>query len=530
MTVALTELLLCTVCGSLLGSLFGYAAQLGLVWLMQDLIASILPSPSWRPVWIGSLTALIMVVGYSLPSVILLRNTPPARVLSRNFPAKPASYALSYLAAALALLAILGVLLQDARLVRYTAEFVLLTGAVLWAAGWTLVRLTSQLRGHAGTAWRYGLATLARRQSESVAQIMAFGLGLAVLLLLVVVRADVLDSWRSSLAPNTPNYFLINIQQEQIAALNDVFTLTGVHAPRYAPWVRARLIDINGIAVDKISYPTDRAKAFVEREQNLSWAARLPEDNQILSGHWWENTPAPHHWVSVASEYADELHLKVGDQLGVDVAGERISAQVANVRKVRWDSFRPNFFLLFSPGSLEGVTGSFMTSIHLADSQKPMLATLARNFSSITVFDVDALLTQIRGVINRATLAIEYVSLFTVISGIVVMLSAIQASRAERCFDAAILRTLGASRQLILWGVFSEFVTLGFMAGVIAAAIATLCGYLLAVDLFNVPYHFNIWVWVYGIFGGMVLVGLSGLLATWTVTTAPPSVILRRSA
>jgi putative ABC transport system permease protein len=231
--------------------------------------------------------------------------------------------------------------------------------------------------------------------------------------------------------------------------------------------------------------------------------------------------------VSISSEYADALHLKLGDHLSFDVAGEPLTVGVASIRKVRWDSFRPNFFLVFPPGLLDGAAGTYMTSLYLTAAQRPSLADLVRQFPTISVIDVDAILKQIRDIMDRASLAVQYVFLFTLAAGIVVLLAAVQSTRDERRYESAMLRTLGASRGTVLQGVAAEFSALGFLSGTLAAFGATGVGWILARQLFSLEFTLDPWVWVTGLVCGTVLVGLSGTLATRSVVNTPPIVTLR---
>ncbi|MBS0396690.1 MAG: FtsX-like permease family protein, partial [Proteobacteria bacterium] len=403
------------------------------------------------------------------------------------------------------------------------------SGAVLYAAGLALVRAARGVRGAAGVAWRYGLANVARRGHESAVQIVAFGLGLTVLLLLALVRDDLLREWRRSLPADAPNHFLINIEPREAEALVGFLAAHGVPRPALAPWVRARLVTVNGESLKGRLPKTDRGRAFAEREQNLSWSAALPPDNRIVEGRWWSRPDPAHPEVSVATEFQEELGLKLHDRLGFDVAGEPVEAEVTSVRKVRWDGFRPNFFLVFAPGVLDAATGTLMTSVHLDAAQRPALAELVRRFPSVTVFDVDSLLAQVRDVMDRAALAVEYVSAFTLLAGLVVLLAAVQATRDERRYESAVLRTLGASRRTVLAGVAAEFVALGLLAGLLASSAASLVGWLLATRLFNLGYRFDATVWVAGLAAGALIVGIAGTLATRRVVTTPPATTLREA-
>lgn len=528
LAVTTLELVFVALAGAFAGIALGWIAQEGLAYLVRDLVRADLPPPSLAPAGLGLVTAVAILVGFVLPPLLVLRAVPPARVLRRNLEPPPLRYGAAYLIAAAALTGVLYALVRDATLVSYVAGGVVITAALLYGAGWLLVRGTRGLRGGAGVAWRYGLANVARRGRESIVQIVAFGLGLTVLLLLAVVRNDLLDEWRRSLPADAPNHFLINIPPGDAEPLREFFVAHGVARPTLAPWVRARLTEVNGRPAAELALRSDRGRGFVEREQNLSWSREVPVDNRVIEGQWWRDPDPAQPLVSVASEFQTELGLKVGDRLSFDVAGETVVATVANVRKVRWDGFRPNFFLVFAPGVLDDATGTFMTSVHLDAAQRPMLADLVRRFPSVTVFDVETILAQVRDTMDRASLAVQYVFLFTLLAGIVVLLAAIQSTRDERRYESAILRTLGASRGTVLRGVAAEFVALGLLAGVLAATAATAAEYVLATRLFNLKFDFDGVVWLLGLAAGALLVGISGTLATRRVVDTPPMNTLRQ--
>jgi putative ABC transport system permease protein len=554
--VSLVELTLLALFAVLIGSAFGFVAQLGLAWLLKSLIHGVLPGASLAPLPIALVTVVAMLIGFAAPPLLQLKNTPPARVLRKSVSAPPLRYGVSYLLALGALIAILWSLVHDTELVLGVLAGVVGVGVALALAGFGLVRLTGRLRGGVGVAWRYGLANVSRRGGGSVVQIVAFGLGLMVLLLLAVVRGDLLADWRRSLPANVPNNFLINIRPDERQALQDFLDAHQFGKPALYPMVRARITAINAQSTAEFK-PTDdaardeaggtssrgrsgrgepargepargeSARGYIDREQNLTWSANLMEDNQLIAGRWWTAADAGKPLVSVSSEYAEALKLKIGDKLSFDVAGEPLTVEVASIRKIRWDSFRPNFFLVFPPGLLDGAAGTYMTAIYLTPAQRPALGDLVRQFPTVSVFDVDAILKQIRDIMDRASLAVQYVFLFTLVAGIIVLLAAVQSTRDERRYESAMLRTLGASRMTVLQGVAAEFSALGFLSGTLAAMGATGIGVVLARRLFSLEYTLDPWVWVAGLVCGTVLVGLSGTLATRSVINTPPIVTLR---
>ena len=522
------QLVVIAAIASIVGTALGYVAQWGLAWLLRDLIRDDLPPPSLQTYWLGLVTAVIVLVGFALPPLLSLKRVPPARVLRRNLEPPPLRHAFVYGIAVAAVLALLYWIVRDTRLVSYVAGGLAATFAMLAIAGWLLVKALAPLRGGVGVAWRYGLANISRRGGDSIVQIVAFGLGFMVLLLLALVRNDLLRDWKASLPEGAPNYFMINIRPDEGDAVRAFFADRGLPPTELVPMVRARLASINGTEVGKITFKSDRAKGFVEREANLTWTGVLREDNKITGGQWWKQGDGGGARVSVEQDYAERLGIGLGDTLTYDVAGEMISARVTSLREVRWDSFQPNFFVVFSPGVLDDVAGTLITSVNVEPSQRPALVDLVKRFPEVTVIDLDTLLGQVRDVMDKATLAVQYVFVFTLLAGLMVLLAAVQSTKDERRYESAMLRTLGASRKVVFQGVAAEFVVLGVLAGLLAAAGATVAGYFLATEVFSLKYTPDPWVWIFGIVGGAVLVGTAGVLAARSVVTQPPMSTLRQ--
>ena len=348
-----------------------------------------------------------------------------------------------------------------------------------------------------------------------------------VLLLLALVRDDLLRDWRASLPADAPNYFMINIRPDEGPRVAEFFARAGFPATELVPMLRARLVAIDGTSVDALQFPSDRASEFVERESNLTWSAELGPGNTIVAGRWWPARGPSDPQVSVESEYAATLGLELGDTLTYDIAGETVTARITSLREVRWDTFKPNFFVVFSPGVLDGVTGTLITSVHVQPGQRPALVELVRQFPEVTIIDIEALLSQVREVMNKASLAVQYVFLFTLAAGLMVLLAAVQATRDERRYESAMLRTLGATRSVVFQGVAAEFIVLGALAGLLAAAGAAAVGWVLARRVFDLDYSPDPWIAVIGVLGGAVLVGTAGLLAARSVVAHPPIHALR---
>jgi putative ABC transport system permease protein len=528
--ISVYELLFLAILAAVVGTALGYIAQEGIYLLLKDLVRGELPPPSFDSAWLGLVVSIAVLTGFALPPLLQLRNTPPARVLRKNAEPPALKYSVVYGLAGGSIFAMLLWMARDVKLVTYVVGGAVGTIVVLFGAGWLLVKALANFRGGVGVSWRYGLANISRRGPESIVQIMAFGMGLMVLLLLAVVRNDLMTEWQATLKEGAPNHFLINIRPDEAEGVADFFQGLGTERPDMVPMVRARLTHINSTSVEEITTFTNQEEAEdrFDGESNLTWAADLKGDNRLVEGQWWQAGDGGGPRVSIELEVQRDLDLKLGDTVTYDVAGEPVTATVSSVREVQWDSFQPNFFMVFSPGTFDDSAGSYITSVHLDPQQKRSLVDLVRRYPEVTAIDIEAILNQVRSVMDRASLAVQYVFLFTVLAGVAVLLAAIQTTRDERRYESAMLRTLGASRRIVLLGVAAEFSALGLLSGILAATGATVAGYLLATRVLDLQYHFPSGVWLYGLAGGVLLVGLSGTLATRSVVSTPPVTTLRQ--
>jgi len=523
---SILQLLMLAITCSVIGAVLGYLAQMGLAWLMRDMIGQVLPAPGIQPAMLGLVTALSILAGFALPDLAQMGKTPPLRVLRQDIDPPPLRYGASWLAGVAAILSLLLWIMRDTQLVLTIFAGATLTFFALGLTGWLLVKSLQGFRGAAGVAWRYGLANLARRGRESVVQIVAFGLGLMVLLLLSTVRTELMDTWRQSLPDNAPNQFLINIQPFEVAPMEAFLQARQLEAPRFVPLVRARMTRINGEDVTQMTFEDPQGERWAQRDSNLSWTGSLQADNRIVEGSIWSSEFTGQE-VSVEQDFGRELGLVLGDELTFNIAGESVDATVTSFRTVEWDSFSPNFFMVFSPGVLEPYPATYITSLYVDEADRGVVLDLMREFPSVTAIDLDAILGQVRDVMDKAALAVQAVFIFTLLAGLTVLWAAVQATRDERRYESAMLRTFGASKRRVLSGVATEFIAIGLLSGILAAAGASVAGYLLATRLFELDYQFSLTLWLTGPLIGVLFVGVSGMAATWRVITHPPINVLR---
>jgi putative ABC transport system permease protein len=531
LAMALAQLFAIALFAGAAGNAIGYLTQMWLVHALRGLLTPrALPPAGLAPAGLGMLMAFALLAGFALPPLLQLTRTPALRVLRRDLdPPRPGMLLAFGPAVALLVLLIRWVIGPGRPFVMLslglTAFLATLIGAAL-----LLVGIANRLRGRVGVAWRYGIANLARRRMDSVVQIMAFGTGIMALSLLGIIRADLTGGWRHTLPKDLPNYFFINIPAARRSEFSSALQSLGARPQRMLPLLRGRLRAIDGRPVESIHFANPRGRHFALREQNFTDAAVLGSSNRIIAGRWWSAADAGRPLVSVASQYMRWLGLRLGESLTFEVGGNTLTVRIASVRRVRWDSFKPNFFLVFAPGLLRQETGTYITSAYLMPQQARALAQLAQRFPSVSIFDIDALLQDVRSMLTKAILAVQSVFLFTLAAGLIVLLAAVHSSREQRRFESAMLRALGASRATVAQGIWAEFAALGALAGLIGAAGASAGAWYVTREVLNLPYAFDPLACAAALLGGTVLVATSGWLATRTVLRAPPLAVLREGS
>ena len=390
--------------------------------------------------------------------------------------------------------------------------------------------MTACSSARAAGSWRYGLASLSRNPATTTFQLTGFGLGITALLLLAMVRVDLLSAWQNELPPDAPNQFLINIQPEEVDGVRAVLLDHGIEPGGPYPMSRARLVAIDGRPVNAEDYDSPRAKRLAEREFNLSWSLAPQPDNRITAGSWWTEAEADSVAAfSVEEGIADTLGIELGEELAFEIAGERISAVVKSLRSVQWDSFNANFFVVGTPALLRDRPATYISSFHLPSGRTEVISDIVQSYPSVTPLDVTALIRQVRGIMDRGALAVQFVFAFTLLAGLVVLVAGIQASRELRVQEAAVLRTLGLRRRKLLEAIALEFGLLGALAGLIAAIAATAVSYTLASGVFDLPWHFSGAMWLTALGASTLGVAVAGIAATWRLTREPPVVVLREA-
>lgn len=525
------QLAILGVLASATGALVGWLAQLGLFGLLRNLMPTDVPPGGWLPALAGVGTGLVALAGFALPPLAALGRVPPLRVLRRDILPIPPSSWLVYGAALLALGLIMWRLSLDLVLTFALLGGGLLAALLLGALLLFALRGLRALLAGATLPWRLGLGQLLRYPMSAAGQSLAFGLILLAMGLIALLRGELLDTWQNQLPKDAPNYFVLNVLPAEKDAFAARVAAISPHAAPLYPMIPGRLTAINDEDVQHFVSKDSRGENATRRDLSLTWAADLPEGNVVTAGQWWQpGTHAPDALpgVSVEAKLAESLNIKLGDRLTFIINGVTKQATVSSLRDVNWDTFQPNFFMIFEPGSLADLPTTYLTSFYLPSGQDRQIVDLSRAFPAASILQVEALLQQVRSILDQVTLAVQFVLLFVLAAGLAVLFSGLQATLDERIHQGALVRALGAERALLNKARRIEFGLLGAASGVLAALGCELASFALYRFAFDLQWQPHPWLLLLPLIGA-VLVGGAGVFGTRRALNASPLVVLREA-
>ena len=522
------EFVLAGLAASAVGLTIGYGLHHGFAWLLSGLVEADLPPASGWPVLQGIGTGLTLLVAFGLPPIMQLVQVPPLRVIRREVGTpRPASL----------LVMLMGLSGFTGLLIGFSRDFklgVVVAGGFLVASGlfavlsWGAVRwLRWVVREGQSPMWlQMATRQLAARPGLAVVQVSSLALGLLALLLLVLLRTDLISSWRAATPLSAPNRFVINIQPDQAAAFQSVLDDNRVGSRDWFPMIRGRLVSVNGKTVTPQSYEDERAQRLVDREFNLSYTAELPGHNQVVGGRW---TAQETDGLSIEEGIAKTLRLQLGDRLVFDMAGQLQEARITSVRRVDWSSLRANFFVLFPLGQMPDLPTTYITAFRAPD-RRGFDHQLVSRFPNVTVVDMGATLNQVQRVLDQVARAVEFLFAFTLAAGVVVVFATVTGTREARIRDYAVLRALGATQPLLAQVQRAELLGVGALAGLLASVVALALGWGLAHWVFEFNWTASPWMPLLAVVGGAVLAWVAGWWGLRGVLRRPVVQTLRESA
>ncbi len=512
---------------SLLGVAMGFGVHFVFVRLLTGLVAADLPAPSLMPLGLGLGMGLTLLMAFGLPPVLQLARVPALRVIRRDVGnLKPTSLGVLALGVA-GFAALLLVVAADRTLGLIAVGGFAAAVAVFALLSWGAVRLL-RASVHEATAPRWMvLATrqVAARPAYAVVQVSALAVGLLALVLLVLLRTDLISSWRKATPPDAPNRFVINVMPDQASAFQQALATAGVTSYDWYPMIRGRLVAVNDRPVSPDDYTDDRAKRLVDREFNVSHSATLPHKNLVVAGQW---TADEADSISVEEGIAQTLRLRLGDTLRFDIGGVQSQARITSLRKVDWGSMRANFFVIYPVTRLDNVPATYMAA-YKAPATKGFDNALVRQFPNITNVDMTNTVNQVQRVLDQVVQAVEFLFTFTLAAGLVVLFAAVTATREERAREFAIMRAVGANSRLLRQVQRAELAGVGMLAGGLASLAASAVGWAMARFVFEFDWTVSPWVPLLGALAGAVLALLAGWWGLRDVLRRPVVDTLRRA-
>jgi putative ABC transport system permease protein len=518
-----------------------YAASLAVTWLLALLIGwffawvlqllalqafadQLTVAPSLlqpRPYLIGAITALVCVSVFAWPSISRLTQISPLLVLRSDMPLHSGREPIDYLLGLSAVVLLMWWYSADLSLTLIVLAALVAVTVVGGSTALLLLRGGRALGMQAGSIWRLALASLQRHGLGNALQLVVFAVAIMLLLLLTLLRTSLLEGWQQQLPDGAPNHFLLNLAPDELAAVSTLLDDAEVSREKLYPMLRGRLMSVAGEDLPQEAEEDEPR----QREANFTWSAKLPDGNEIVAGDWWSQAGAPE--VSVEEEFAGRQGIALGDRLGLRIGAEDIEVTVSSLRSLDWESFKPNFFLVFPPGLLDAYPVTYMTSFYLPPERKSFLNQLLKRHPTATVIEVDAVMAQLRSTLGQVSTAIELVLALVLLAGMLVLVAGVQSTADARLREAALLRALGAGRSHILGAVAVEFLSLGVMAGLLAVLAAESAFWGLQRFVFELDYVPTPSLWLPSLLGAALLIGAMGVWSCRRVVSVAPARVLR---
>ncbi|MBT2789087.1 MULTISPECIES: FtsX-like permease family protein [unclassified Halomonas] len=538
-TIFTLQLLGLALVAAVIGALLGLLGQAVLIWLLVSFLPMTLPPPGLMPLGLGVFTALSVLVGFAGPTLLRIKQVSALKVLRRELDPMPPS---AWLVVGVASIVFGGLLwLYSGSLPL--AIGLLIGGALLLGVLWMisalllsgLLRVVQRFSGRSewSQALRLGGRQLARRRQAGLGQLLAFSVTFFAMAMIVLVRGDLLSTWQDQLPENTPNYFAINIQPSERDSFEAAVSPRVETQSTLYPMVRGRVIAINDQPPRDAVPPDARGDNSLRRELNLTWQSDVPEGNEVVAGEWFSSAQtrgdASQGWISAVDAtpqaatqqtspvpismedgLAERLGLSIGDEMTFSVGSDEITTQITSLRSLNWDSFQPNFFVIFPPGVLEPFGHSYITAFHLPEAEQGLIRELITNFPGVSLLNVDAILGQVRDVLAQVTRAVELVLALVLLAGISVLYAALTASLPVRAHESGLLRVFGAGSRMISRVQGAEYALLGFASGLMGAVLAELTSAVLYIYLLDLTPRLHLGLWVLLPVGGALLIGIIG--------------------
>ena len=517
----------------LIGCGLGLALGLGLQSLVINQFSDYLPKPmvglSLAPIVTGALSGLVVLLGFALPAFLQIAKVPPLRVLRKELLPKALSSWIIYLLSIAVMALLMWWQSHNATLVGILLGVALVTYILIRLIAWLIFKIGVWVSKRGSVAVRFGVGQLKQYPAFTVSQITAFGLAFIIMLSTVLIRSELLSEWQSQLPDNAPNHFLINVQQDEVEPLETLLQQNNVSTEGIYPMIRGRVSGLNDMTIEEALNEEQQRTGALRRELNMTWMADVPAANEVTQGEWWSEADTQDEVaeISIGEELATRLDLEIGDVIHFSIGGLDLEGKISNLRSIQWDSFQPNFFIIFEPGALDEFPASYITSFYLPAEDKNVLNQILKQMPTVTIIELDAIMEQVQAILDQVTLAVEFIMLFVLLAGVAVLYAVLQVSRDQRLLSATLLKALGARKKFIRASILAELALLGLFSGilgVIGGEILVNILYSEAMDLEPVA-HPWFWLWVPLIAVGFI--GMAGWLGLRHLLNQPAHQVLR---
>ena len=511
--------------GTILGCVVGWAIQAGFITLLGDLLPVRPGHAGWTPVYIGVVTAAVCMLFFAWPPLRRLGLASPLSVLRTDVGIAESQRPQDYLLGGLSIVGLMWWYNGSAAVTMAVVAGLLVVMVLGFLAARGLLYGGRRVGGFAGSIWRVALSGLQRRGHANALQMVIFAMAIMLMLLLSIIRSSLVVQWQAQLPADAPNHFLLNLAPDEKLVLEDFFEEQGVTVEALYPMTRGRVLSVNAEELPK-SGEFEWEGIPRQREANFTWSDSLPEGNLLIEGEWWDADDARAS-LSLEESFAQDVGAGLGDRLTLRIGAEEFEAEVRSIRRVDWQSMRPNFYVVFPRQVLEQYPGMYMTSFRLLPDQKPVLNQLVSVLPTVTVIELDLVLREMRTVIDQVAGALELVLSVILASGALVLISGVRSSLDARLRESALMRALGARARVVLGTLWIEFLVLGAMAGTLAAAGTEVAAWALQTQVFDMTWSPTIALWWVGPVTGALIVGALGVWSCRRVVNTTPVALLR---
>lgn len=522
-----SQLFILGVIGCGIGCALGYVSQQVIATLLKELFNTPLPSAGITPLLSGFISGLVTLAGFSLPSLLRLQSIPPLKILRDELTPLTLSLWLVYGLAAASTIGVMWWLSGELKLTLMVLLGTIACAIALFFISSALVFVSKITLPHLSGPIKVGLQQIIRHKLQNQLQMLAIGLSLMILMLIFLIRNDLMIRWQNQLPEQAPNHFIINIQDYEVEPVKQALQKNNITTEGIYPMVRGRIIKINGKSITDDTTDKAQLDQALKRELNISWNNALQNNNQIIQGSWWPNETPGKPYISIEQGLAKRLNINIGDSLTFKIADQEISASISNIRSVQWDSFQPNFFIIFPDGVINQFPTTYISSFFLGLQNKPILNGLIKQFPGITILEIDDIMNQVKNIMQQVSTTIGYVMLFVLFAGVIVLAAAMQSNMDNRLQSAAIMRTLGAKKSFLRRSHLTEFILLGYLSGLLAVIGTEIISYFLYTHIFNLSFELHFMLWLVGPILASVLIVLISNFYMRDIIRISPNKILR---